>query len=145
MRAFVAALLGASLVAGAGSAAAGESVEYLYRLHCSGCHGMDGAGSKVGRIPPFAGIVGHFAGSADGRLYLVQVPGVANAALSDADTARLLNYMLHTWAVADLPPNAPDFSTEEVHSLRKVHVDDIARLRNELGVELARHGTSIAY
>ena len=106
---------------------------------------MDGAGSKVGRIPPFAGIVGHFAGTADGRLYLVQVPGVANAALPDEDTARLLNYVLHTWAAAELSPNAPDFTAVEVRGLRSVHVDDIAKLRGALGAELARHGTSIAY
>ena len=152
MKAFAATLLGVSLLGASvalqgasGVAAAGESVETLYRLHCSGCHGMDGVGSKVGRIPPFAGIAGHFAGTADGRLYLVHVPGVANAALPDDETARLLNYVLHTWAAAELSPNTPDFTAAEVGSLRNVHVDDVARLRSELGAVLARHGTSIAY
>lgn len=140
-----AALLAGLAFCGAGQAVAGESVEIQYRLHCSGCHGMDGTGSKVGRIPPFAGLVGRFVDSADGRLYLVHVPGVANAGLPDADTARLLNYVMHTWGAADLPPNASDFTAEEVHSLRNVHVDDIARLRNGLGVTLAKQGHSIAY
>jgi len=145
MKALASTLLVVSLLSGAGVATGGESVEYLYRLHCSGCHGMDGAGSKVGRIPPFAGIVGHFASSANGRLYLVRVPGLANAAVSDADAARLLNYVLHTWGSAELSRDAPDFTSEEVRSLRSVHVDNIAKLRGELGAELTRHGTSIAY
>jgi len=138
-------LLAVAVLAGGDVVRADERVENVFRLHCSGCHGMEGAGSKVGRIPPFVGIVGRFAATADGRLYLVQVPGVANAALSDADTARLLNYVLRSWGAAELSPNAPDFTPEEVRSLRNVHVDDIAKLRGELGAELARHGTSIAY
>ncbi|MDR3468639.1 MAG: cytochrome c [Xanthobacteraceae bacterium] len=145
MRAIAALLLGASLVGGAGGADAGESVEYLYRLHCSGCHGVEGAGSLVGRIPPFVGIVGHFAGTEEGRLYLVRVPGVANAALSDDDTARLLNYVLHTWGSAELPADARDFTAAEVGKSRETHVDDISRLRAKLGAELAKHGKSIAY
>lgn len=145
MKMLASALLGVSLLSGVGVATGGESVDYLYRLHCSGCHGMDGTGSKVGRIPPFDGIVGHFAGSANGRLYLVQVPGLANAALSDADTARLLNYVLHTWGAAELSREAADFTAEEVRSLRYIHVDDIAKLRGELGAELMRQGASIAY
>lgn len=138
-------VLGVSLLLGARGATTGESVEYLYRLRCSGCHGMDGAGSKVGRIPPFGGIVGHFAASTNGRLYLVRVPGVASAALSDTDVARLLNYVLHTWGAAELSRETPDFTPDEVGSLRNVHVDDIAKLRGEIGSELMRHGTSIAY
>jgi mono/diheme cytochrome c family protein len=145
MRAVAAMVLGASLVGGAGIAGAGESVEYLYRLHCSGCHGVEGAGSQVGRIPPFVGIVGHFAATEEGRLYLVRVPGVANAALSDDDTARLLNYVLHTWGAAELPADMRDFTASEVSKSRETHVDDISQLRAKLGAELARHGKSIAY
>jgi mono/diheme cytochrome c family protein len=128
----------------ADAAAAGESVKYLYRLHCSGCHGVDGTGSKVGRIPPFPGTVGHFAASPSGRLYLVHVPGVANAALPDTETADLLNYVLHTWGESS-PASRPEFSASEVHSLRAVHVDDIAALRRKLAVELARAGVQMDY
>lgn len=145
MRTVATVVLAASLVGGAENVVAGESVEYLYRLHCSGCHGVEGAGSQVGRIPPFVGIVGHFAATEEGRLYLVRVPGVANAALPDEDTARLLNYVLHTWGAAELPADMHDFTAAEVRKSRDTHVDDIARLRARLGAELARHGTSIAY
>jgi mono/diheme cytochrome c family protein len=144
MRAAAAALLVVAL-AGDGVATAGESVEYVYRLHCSGCHGTEGAGSKVGRIPPFVGIVGHFASTPEGRLYLVRVPGVANAGLSDAETARMLNYVLQTWGRPEMPSDIRAFTAEEVHGFRDVHVDDIVRLRQKLAAELAQRGLSTDY
>jgi mono/diheme cytochrome c family protein len=145
MKAWVPALLAALVLAGPEVAIAGESVEYLYRLHCSGCHGADGAGSKVGRIPPFGGLIGHFAASREGRLYLVRVPGVANAALPDAETADLLNYVLRTWGSRDLPANARDFTAQEVRTLRDVHVDDVVELRRKLAAGLSRRGIATGY
>jgi mono/diheme cytochrome c family protein len=145
MKARAPALLAAFVISGLAAANAGESVEYLYQLHCSGCHGTDGVGSKVGRIPPFAGIVEYLATTPEGRLYLVRVPGVANAALSDAETANLLDYMLHRWGGHNVPIDTPDFTAEEVHRLRDVHVDDITAMRRKLAVELSRRGISIAY
>lgn len=145
MKAWAWALLAGLSLARIDAAAAGESVDYLYRLHCSGCHGTEGAGSKVGRIPPFSGIVGHFAASQDGRLYLVRVPGVANAALPDDETANLLNYVLRRWAGSDMPAEAHDFTAQEVHRLREVHVDDVAALRRRLASALAKHGISADY
>lgn len=144
MRRLAATLFGALAVVGAEPSRADDTA-WVYRLHCSGCHGTEGAGSAVGRIPPFVGIVGHFAATPEGRLYLVRVPGVANAALPDADTARLLNYVLRNWGHPEMPTGAPDFTTEEVRRLRAVHVDDIARLRGKLAAELAKRGVSTDY
>ncbi|MCA1454333.1 hypothetical protein I6F35_14060 [Bradyrhizobium sp. BRP22] len=138
-------LLVISMLVGAGAANADENVDYLYRLHCSGCHGVDGAGSKVGRIPPFPGIVGHFADSPDGRLYLVHVPGVAGAALPDAETAELLNYVLRSWGRQEQAVRARDFTAGEVRGLREMRMDDITALRQKLGIELAKRRISIAY
>ncbi|MGJ4995565.1 hypothetical protein ACQR0Z_14160 [Bradyrhizobium sp. HKCCYLS3077] len=95
MRPLTLALIAATTIGVIEQSKAAESTEYLYRLHCSGCHGLDGEGSSVDRIPPFPGIVGHFAGSEQGRLYRANVPGVVNAALPDSETADLLNYVLH--------------------------------------------------
>ena len=125
MKAWCCALFAAFVLSGLDSARAGESVDYLYRLHCSGCHGIEGLGSKVARIPPFVGIIGHFADSLDGRLYLVRVPGVANAGLPDRETANLLNYVLRTWGSRDASAEAHDFTAEEVHRLRAVRLDDV--------------------
>jgi mono/diheme cytochrome c family protein len=144
MKLFASALLLAFALSGARAATAGESTDYLFRLHCSGCHGIDGTGSQAGRIPPFPGIVGHFVGSPEGRLYLVHVPGIANAALPDRETADLLNYVLHTWG--GISPDAKqDFSPDEVGRLRAIHVDDVAELRRKLSVELAKQGVSTDY
>jgi mono/diheme cytochrome c family protein len=144
MKATSAVLLAVLSLASARPAAA-ESADYLFRLHCSGCHGSDGAGSKLGRIPPFAGIVGHFAQSPAGRLYLARVPGVANAGLPDAATADLLNYVLRNWGGGAWPANAPEFTPAEVNRLRTIHVDDIAGLRRSLAAGLARRGISTDY
>jgi cytochrome c len=138
-------LLVISMFVGVGVANAGENVDYLYRLHCSGCHGVDGAGSKVGRIPPFPGIVGHFADSPEGRLYLVHVPGIAGAALPDAETAELLNYVLHNLGREEPAERARDFTAEEVRGLREIRIDDVTALRQELAVELAKRHISVAY
>ena len=138
-------LLATSLVVGIGKACAGENVDYLYRLHCSRCHGFDSEGSKLGCIPPFSGIVGHFAGTPDGRLYLVRVPGVANAALPGSETAGLLNYVLRNWGRREIAPGARNFTAEEARELRDVRVDDVAALRPTLAATLAKHGLSIEY
>ncbi len=145
MKALLPALLAGITLAGLDAAVAGESIEYVYRLHCSGCHGNEGAGSKIGRIPPFVGIVGHFAAGPEGRLYLVRVPGVANAALPDADTANLLNYVLRNWGGHDRPAHVQDFTAQEVNKLRRIHLDDVAALRRRLAAELSTQGISVNY
>ena len=145
MKALIPALLMVATLARPDVATADEPVEYLYRLHCSGCHGMEGAGSKTGRIPAFTGLVGHFAESGEGRLYLVHVPGVANAALSDQDTAKLLNYVLRTWGGPEDPANVVDFTEGEVRNLRSIHVDDVAALRRKLAIALSKRGISADY
>ena len=114
----------------------------LYTLHCSGCHGRDGVGSTTGRVPPFAGIVGHFAGEPEGRRYLVLVPGVANSGLSDADTARVLNHVVEEWGEG---VRRRAYTPAEVAAIRKSRVDDIVALRGEIVAALARRGVRVAY
>jgi mono/diheme cytochrome c family protein len=119
-----------------------EDAARLYMLHCSGCHGMDGAGSKTGRIPPFPGFVGPIAQASGGRSYLVLVPGVENAGLSDADTAGVLNYVLATWSARE---SVAPYSAAEVRDIRRERVDDIASARRKIADELAPQGVSIRY
>jgi mono/diheme cytochrome c family protein len=79
-----------------GPRAAGTQAESLaaehYLLHCSGCHGADGRGIP-GVTPSLHGLA-PLATSAAGRAYLARVPGVAQAPLSDADLAALLDWLL---------------------------------------------------
>lgn len=129
-------------VALAAPALAETSAHGLYTLHCSGCHGRDGAGSKTGRVPPFAGVIGHIAGETEGRRYLVLVPGVANSGLSDADTARVLNYVVQEWGEG---VRRRAYTPAEVAAIRKSRVDDIVALRGEIVAALARRGVRVAY
>ena len=73
-------------------AVAGVPPEEAYRLHCSGCHGPEGAGSE-GVAPPLRG-VHRLLGWPGGRAYLVRVPGVAQAPLGSEELAQLMNWVL---------------------------------------------------
>lgn len=123
-------------------ALAETSAHGLYMLHCSGCHGRDGAGSKTGRVPRFLGVIGPIAGEPEGRRYLVLVPGVANAGLSNADTARVLNYVVEEWGEG---ARRRAYTPAEVGAIRKSRVDDIVALRAEIVGALARRGVRVAY
>ena len=61
-----------------------------YMLHCSGCHGMDGMGKPERGIPRFAGQIGYFQQLAEGRAFIMQVPGLLSARLSDERAAAVV-------------------------------------------------------
>ena len=52
-----------------------------------------------------------------GREYLVQVPGVMNSGLSDADTARLMNWLLPQVSAETLPPGTLPYDAAEIARL----------------------------
>ena len=122
--------------------ASAQDAVMLYRLHCSGCHGLEGAGSKRGRIPPFPNIVGQFPKEPEGRAYLVLVPGVANSGLPDAETAAVLNYVVRAWGES---ADFTDYTADEVRDIRQRRVDDIGAMRRALREKLARRGLSVDY
>jgi cytochrome c553 len=95
--------------------AAGIARDYL--RHCMGCHGKDGLGVPPA-VPRLLGFMGYYARSAEGRAYLVRVPGVANASLDDARLAALLNWTLLTYSAAELPREFEPFTAKEVSILR---------------------------
>jgi mono/diheme cytochrome c family protein len=98
-----------------------------YVLHCSACHALDGAGVP-GVVPPLRGI-GHLLDVPGGRAYLAQVPGVAQAPLSDARLARLLNWVLeHFSGVAA----RPRYVAAEVGTLRTTPLRNPASIRATL-------------
>ena len=115
-------LLGPLLVAGPSQA---DEVPVFedYLLHCSACHGADGSG-KPGVTPSLAA-VGDLFKLEGGRAYLIQVPGVAQAPLSDARLARLLNWTVKRHGCEAVPP----FAAEEVGRLRRTPLRDPAAAR----------------
>ncbi|MCX8071875.1 MAG: cytochrome c [Candidatus Binatia bacterium] len=104
-------LLGSFCVA---SAQADPQADYV--LHCQGCHGPRGEGSRDG-APPFAGNLRRLARTADGRAYLLRVPGVAHAELSDERLAALLNWMLERFDRGEA--RVEPFTSSEVHDARQ--------------------------
>lgn len=88
-----------------------------WMLHCQGCHGAEGEVGVPG-MPALRGLVGSQLRLADGRARLVQVPGVANAGLSDVRLARLLNWMLTTLDAGRGPEDFEAFTGAEVRALR---------------------------
>jgi hypothetical protein len=83
-----------------------------YLLNCAGCHRTDATGSEV--VPPLTGIA-PFLVTSEGRAYLVRVPGVAQAPLSDERVAALLNWALGEFGGAE---GFTPYSAAEVATLR---------------------------
>lgn len=98
-----------------------------YQLHCMGCHGADGSGDAT-RVPAVNQAMQRFAATAEGRNYLIRVPGIATSPLSDADLTALLNWMLKDFATPGAAPPA-DFSVAEVSAARRHPLADVAAAR----------------
>lgn len=131
MAALLAGLLGASAhaVPGVESSARARTG---FMLHCMGCHGPDGRGTPNGDVPPLRDAVGVFARLPAGRRFLVQVPGVANAALDPKALAELLNWMLYEYSAAELPADFEPFTGPEVAELRRTPIEDVGKVRRAL-------------
>jgi len=89
-----------------------------WTIQCQGCHGIKAEGFENG-TPRMNGEVSKFLGLESGRAYLVQVPGVANAPLSDARLANVLNWSLVEFDPKHIPADTTAYSAEEVGLLRK--------------------------
>jgi cytochrome c553 len=88
-----------------------------WMLACQGCHRADATGTPQ-TTPAMAGFVAKFLHVPGGREYLARVPGVATAALSDADLAEILNWSLARFDPANIPADFKPFTAAEVGALR---------------------------
>ncbi|MFZ1886652.1 MAG: c-type cytochrome [Candidatus Binataceae bacterium] len=120
-----------------------ESPAEMYTLNCWGCHGA-GAKGIPGTVPRLAHSMGYFLRIPEGRAYLVQVPGVENSALDDAQTAIILNWMLDTFSRAELPPDFKPYTSAEVKAYRAHRLESVIDTRSALAKKLAAQGWSIA-
>ena len=121
-------LVALCLLAGRVSAQDGSRESYL--LHCSGCHGVDGRG--VPGTTPSLHELAVLLALPGGRAYLGRVPGVAQASLSDAELARLLNWVLAEFS--QVTPEPP-YSTAEIGELRADPLRDTVAARAALFVQ----------
>ena len=88
-----------------------------WMLSCQGCHRADATGTPQ-TTPTMAGFIAKFLQVPGGREYLVQVPGVATAALSDADLAEVVNWSLVRFDAANVPADFRPYTPAEVGRLR---------------------------
>jgi hypothetical protein len=116
----------ASVVLVRAAVAAEPGPAHDYVLHCAGCHKLDGSGST--RVPALDEI-GRLVEQRGGREYLLAVPGVAQAPLSDARLAALINWVIGHFG--NRPP-AVRFSAAEVGAARMAPLRDPKRARDEL-------------
>jgi cytochrome c553 len=107
-----------------------ESASNLYLLNCWGCHGSHGEGIK-GTAPSLIGL-GDFLKASGGRAYIVEVPGVALSALSDAQIATVMNWVLDTMSKNNLPRDFVPYSADEVHRYRAVRLAELSQTRRAL-------------
>lgn len=127
--------LGALLIiAGTIAPALAEPPAQLYMLNCWGCHRPNGEGIP-GTAPPLQGVA-DFLKVKGGRQYLIEVPGVSQSALNDAQATEVMNWILRTFSKDQLPPDFKPYTTEEVKQLRTVRMLEIAKTRDALIAEM---------
>ena len=130
------------LLEAAPAAAAGKG-GCLYILHCSGCHLRDGSGSEEGRIPGFAGQIGHFMKLPEGRRFVLQVPGVMNSGLGNEDVEALMNWLIPHFGGPSLDREFVPYSAEEIEAARGSRPADIFAARRGIAADLREMGAAI--
>ncbi len=119
-------------------AAARARTDYL--LHCSGCHGQDGEGKPWKGIPRFAGQVGYFVRLPESRAFLMQVPGLLGAGLTDERAANVTTWLVREFAGTSLPADFRPYTAEEARRYRETRPVDVIGRRNELYDRLSAAG-----
>ena len=105
--------------------------EVNFQLNCMGCHLADGSG-EAGRVPSIRRTLVLFSALPEGRAYVVRVPGVAQAPLSDEEIAALLNWMARHLSDVPLPSGFVDYSAAEIQRLRSHPLAEVSAERVRL-------------
>src|SRR5215469_4497511 len=134
--------LAIALTAGAFAIPASASPTQDYTLYCMGCHGAQAQGVP-GKIPPLAGSVSLYMRTAEGRDYVLRVPGAANSALPDAQLAAVLNWLAETYGAPGASRPVP-FTVDEVTRVRHTPLADVQARRREVVRWLAASGPAPA-
>lgn len=140
---FASLLVSMVALAGIDPAGASEHGEILYRLHCSGCHGLQGDAATVGRIPALAGNVGTFMKSVESRTFLTQAPGIMNSGLNDKDVATLMNWLVPALAKDSLTEPFKPYSVEEIAHSRANRPPDFFVARRKVAENLQKQGYTL--
>ncbi len=111
--------------------------EQNYLLKCSGCHTADGSGSVAGGIPPLPGYLGAFMDDPQGRVYIMNVPGVIASGLDDKQLADLMNYLNHKWGD---PEKAKPYTAAEIERIKAKPLADVVKYRREIVARFNEQG-----
>ncbi len=112
------------------SATAALEPRINYMLQCMGCHTPDGSG-QPDRVPSLKATLGPFSSLPEGRRFLVQVPGAAQAALTDGELAAVLNWMVENLSAAK-PERFTAFTAAEVAVYRGTPLIEVRTVRERL-------------
>ena len=116
-----------------------SSARINYILHCQGCHLVDGAGTEE-KVPALKNEVGRFLHVPGGREFLIQVPGTSQSALSDAEVAAVLNWILENFSGEQLPADFVPYDAEEISRYRRPPLANVSEVRaNLMELILARY------
>jgi hypothetical protein len=111
-----------------------------YVLHCSGCHALDGSGVEVKGIPRVKDQIGYYLRLPEGRVFLLQVPGLLSAGLTDERAAGVTNWMIEYFAGPSMPEAFVPYTAEEAKRYRLSKPADIAAVRKRLAQRLIAEG-----
>jgi mono/diheme cytochrome c family protein len=129
----------AAYVALAADVRAEPTLQTLYTLNCSGCHGVGGQGVPEAGIPNL-NEAGRYVRTQLGREYLIEVPGLSQSRLDDATAARLLNWVLRQFSAKSLPADFTPYTAAEVTRFRSDKVSDPKTRRDAILAELRSRG-----
>lgn len=63
---------------------------------------------------------------------MIQVPGVSQSSLSDADTALVMNWILANFQKRGTPQEFKPYTAAEIHEYRSTHLLDVTNTRKAL-------------
>lgn len=128
------------------TASISDNMDFLYTVKCRGCHQTSGEGTATDYdfIPPLKDFIGNFLSIPGGRSYLVRVPGVYQANLTDQQTADMLNYIIGRYAGMSLTDSAFEaFTAAEIAALKMAGpIRDVVGQRRMLLGDMAAAGLS---
>ena len=120
-----------------------QKAQVNYMLHCQGCH-LPGAEGSAGRVPPMNDFIGYFLHSQAGREFLIRVPGVAHAALTDAEVSELMNWLVQRFSREQLPTEFIPFTVAEVNELRRDVEQSLNNARSLILANIAADNPALA-
>lgn len=117
-----------------------------YKLLCMGCHLENGEGSVANDTPRMTDFIGHYLKVDGGREYLLRVPGVSGAALTDEQTAAIMNWILRKEGIAgnSMPTTFTPYTASEVAETQAATIKNVSVERKKLVEAIQSLGIPLA-